>query len=122
MAAILKVLLITIGAVLMALGIVVSWLPGPFGLPIVILGLVLVLRHSTWFKRRFMRQVRRHPRLLGPVRAILRPHAKILALIWLSLLRCEKGLFRDRLRPFYRLRQAIKRKRRRKRHEAGLVT
>ncbi len=117
MAVVFKLLLITIGAMLMVLGIVVSWLPGPFGLPIVLLGLILILRYSTWFKRLFMRRVRRHPRLLGPLRALLRPHAKILALMWLNLLRCEKFVFRGAVRPLYAARRFFKRVTRRRRHE-----
>ncbi len=116
MAFLLKLLMMGLGAVLVALGVVISPLPGPMGLPLMVLGLILMLRNSTWLKRQFMRQVRKHPRALGPVRALLRPGAKFLAIIWLAMLRCERVVLPFRFRFLYRLRQTVRSWFRRPRH------
>ena len=108
MAILLKLLMSLAGMVLMAFGVVLAPLPGPLGVPFVLLGLILLLRSSTWIKRQFMRQVRAHPRWLGPVRAMLRPGAKVISLVWLQGLRVERGLMPRRFRFMQSSRQGVK--------------
>ena len=100
MTVVLKLLMTALGVVLMAVGVVITPLPGPFGVPVMLLGLIILLRSSMWVKRRFMRLVRAHPKVLRPVRALLRPGAKVIALLWLHALRLERGVniagYRDR--------------------------
>ena len=60
------------GGFLVLAGIVIAPLPGPFGLPISVLGLVVVLRNSSSAKRGFIRLQRRHPKWLFPVRRMMR--------------------------------------------------
>ena len=53
-----------IGAVLMLIAPLVSWLPVPFPVGLVLfgLGLALVLRNSLWARRRYVRWKRSYPR------------------------------------------------------------
>ncbi|MBP2231005.1 hypothetical protein J2847_004316 [Azospirillum agricola] len=59
--------LIGTGCTIIALGVLISPLPGPGGLPVMLLGGVLVLRNSADARRLFVRMKRRYPRVLGPV-------------------------------------------------------
>ncbi len=60
--------LITIGGLLVLLGLVTFWLPLPIGAPLVLLGAPLLLRHSPHARRWWARARRRLPRGLpnGP--------------------------------------------------------
>lgn len=60
------------GAGIIGLGLVLMPLPGPFGLPVVLLGLILLLKNSLAARRSFVRAASRHPRVIGPVRRLLR--------------------------------------------------
>jgi hypothetical protein len=102
-----KLFFIIAGIFLMVLGVVMAPLPGPLGVPPFMLGLVLVLRNSTWSKRMFVRVHRRFPKLVGPVRSMLRPGAKVVSIVWLSTLRVERRFLRTR-RFMQRTRQEIK--------------
>ncbi len=55
------------GCTIMVLGLLIAPLPGPGGLPVMLLGGVLVLRNSADARRLFVRMKRRYPRALGPV-------------------------------------------------------
>lgn len=59
--------LIGMGVTIIVLGVAIAPLPGPGGLPVMILGGVLVLRNSADARRLFVRMKRRYPRVLGPV-------------------------------------------------------
>ena len=59
--------LIGTGCTIIALGLLIAPLPGPGGLPVMIVGGVLVLRNSANARRLFVRMKRRSPRMLGPV-------------------------------------------------------
>lgn len=96
-----------VGIFLMVFGIAIAPLPGPLGVPPFMLGLVLVLRNSTWSKRLFIRIQRRFPKVVGPVRSMLRPRAKVVAIVWLSTLRVERRFLRTR-RFMQRFRQEVK--------------
>jgi hypothetical protein len=108
MAILLKLLMSLAGMILMAFGVVLAPLPGPIGVPFVLIGLILLLRSSMWVKRQFVMLVKTHPKWLGPVRAMLRPGAKIVSLVWLQGLRVERGLMPKRFRFMYRSRQGAK--------------
>jgi len=121
MTILLKVFMMLIGVVLMALGVVVTPLPGPFGVPIIIVGLIILLRSSTWVKRQFVKQVKKHPRSFGKIRALLRPGAKVLALLWLNMLRCERRILSRRQRILYRLRNWFRGLLGHRRHGAAIL-
>ena len=65
-------LLIALGVIIMVVSPLVAPLPGPGGLPIFAIGLTLVLANSFWAKRRFVELNRRYPKMLTPIRDILR--------------------------------------------------
>ncbi len=122
MAVIIKVLMTLLGLGLMLVGVVITPLPGPFGVPIILLGLIILLRSSVWVKRLFVRLVQKYPRLLKPLRAMLRPGAKVVALLWLQAMRVERRLLPAKWRFMYRFRHDLKgllRHRRKSRPEPG---
>ncbi|WP_245531370.1 hypothetical protein [Asticcacaulis biprosthecium] len=106
--ALLKLLLCLVGIVLMIFGVAIAPLPGPLGVPPFMFGLILLLRNSTWVKRVFVRLSRRFPKMVGPVRAMLRPGAKVVALMWLSTLRMERRILGRKNRFMNRFRQEFK--------------
>jgi len=68
--------LLLLGILLILGAGVVAPLPGPGGVFLFAGGMVLVLRHSPWARRRFARTKRRWPRIGGLVdRAMRRPSA-----------------------------------------------
>ena len=108
MTVLVKLLMTVLGVVLMAVGVVVTPLPGPFGVPLFLLGLIILLRSSMWVKRLFMKLVIAHPKLLRPLRAMLRPGAKVIAMMWLHALRLERRLLPKHRRFMYRFRHDIR--------------
>jgi len=108
MAVLIKVLMTLLGLGLMLVGVVITPLPGPFGVPIILLGLIILLRSSVWVKRLFVRLVQKYPRLLKPLRAMLRPGAKVVALLWLQAMRVERRLLPAKWRFMYRFRHDLK--------------
>jgi hypothetical protein len=67
-----KILLLTLGWMLLVIGPIVGLLPGPGGIPITAAGLAIILSQSYTAKRLFIRWQQRHPRILGPLRRFLR--------------------------------------------------
>lgn len=82
------------GGFLVVAGVIIAPLPGPFGLPISLLGLVVILRNSMSAKRGFIRLQRRHPRVLFPVRRMMR--GKVFEVLWRQTLKIERFLLRRR--------------------------
>lgn len=108
MAVLAKMLMTVGGAFLIAVGAVVTPLPGPFGVPIMLVGLVLILRGSVWVKRLFVRLMQKYPRVMRPLRALLRPGARIVSLMWLNSLRIERRFVPQRFRCLYRCRHDLR--------------
>ncbi len=67
-----KTLLIALGMVIILLGALISPLPGPLGLPVAMVGAIVVLKNSSTARRQFVRWKRRYPRLFAPAMRILR--------------------------------------------------
>lgn len=55
------------GVGLILLGVVIAPLPGPGGLPVALVGAVVLLRHSPRMRRHWVRARRRWPRIMGPL-------------------------------------------------------
>ncbi len=106
-----KIIMMIAGAVLMALGLAISPLPGPLGLPVMLVGLVLLLRSSTWVKRQFVRLVHKHPKWLGPLRSLMRPRARFVAILWRFMLRAEGLALKPRNSILRRIRRFFRRRR-----------
>lgn len=62
--------LIGAGCTIMLFGLLLAPLPGPGGLPVMLLGGILVLRNSADARRMFVRNKRRYPRVFSPVERI----------------------------------------------------
>lgn len=59
--------LIGMGWTIIGLGVLIAPLPGPGGLPVMLLGGAILLRNSADARRLFVRMKRRYPRLFHPV-------------------------------------------------------
>jgi hypothetical protein len=81
-----------LGLLVILLGIIIAPLPGPMGVPVMAVGLVLVLRASPGAKRLFVRAHRRWPQVINPVRRLLRPNAPILPILWEQTVRLGRLL------------------------------
>jgi hypothetical protein len=81
--------LLGIGGFLTILGFVMAPLPGPLGLPVTLVGLMLVLRNSFRARRAFIRFQRKHPRILFPLRRLLRRDPEVIPIAYQQALRIE---------------------------------
>jgi hypothetical protein len=99
-----RALSLVVGLVLMAVGFVGALLPTHLLGIFMLVGLILVLRSSFSWKRRFVRMKRRYPRFVHPLRRLLRRDPEVWPVIWHELLRAERILPRKwrRLRRWRR--------------------
>ena len=67
-----KVVLLGTGWILVIAGPIIGLLPRPGGIPVAAAGLVLILSQSYTAKRVFIRMEQRYPRILRPVRRLIR--------------------------------------------------
>ncbi|MFT4251093.1 MAG: hypothetical protein QM608_01235 [Caulobacter sp.] len=95
-----RLLLIALGCLILLAGAVLTPLPGHVGLPLLVIGLMVVLRNSFQARRRFIRWQKRHPKLIFPIRRLMRREPEILLVAWQQLLRSEKVFLR---RPGWRV-------------------
>ncbi|KSB89405.1 hypothetical protein AS593_23545 [Caulobacter vibrioides] len=95
-----RLLLIALGTLVILAGAVLTPLPGHVGLPLLVIGLMVVLRNSFQARRRFIRWQKRHPKLIFPIRRLMRREPEILLVAWQQLLRSEKVVLR---RPGWRV-------------------
>jgi len=82
--------LVALGSVIIVAGVVIAPLPGPGGIPVIALGLVVVLRNSYKAKRLFIRAQRRWPKTLHPMRRLMRKEPEIASVFWQQYLRIER--------------------------------
>ncbi|HZZ86986.1 MAG TPA: hypothetical protein VFE13_01505 [Caulobacteraceae bacterium] len=75
---------------LMGVGAVGAVLPGHLGAPVLALGLVITLRASYRARRNFIGLQRRHPKILFPVRRLLRREPEVAPVLWQAALRWER--------------------------------
>jgi hypothetical protein len=85
-----RIAVIGAGWVLMVGGFGLALLPGHLGLPLLVVGLIMVLRNSRSARRRFIRLQRRHPRVVFPVRRLIRRDPEIFPVLWQQTLRVER--------------------------------
>lgn len=97
-----------LGWLVILLGILIAPLPGPGGIPVITVGLILVLRSSYAAKRWFIRAQHRFPKALTPIRRLLRRNPPIAQMMWQQLLRVERLVAGKGHRFFARLRRSIK--------------
>lgn len=101
-----------LGGALTVLGIVMAPLPGPFGVPVMVVGLMLLLRSSYWAKRAFLKLQRKHPRFVFPVRRLLRRDPEVMPVVWQQVLRFERMVLPRKWRVSRKLRVHYFRKQR----------
>ena len=91
---------VALGLLLIPIGAVGMFLPTHLIGAFLVFGLILVLRNSMRWRRRFVRLQRRYPRYMLPIRHLLR--GQVVAVLWHQALRTERILPRKwrRLRPW----------------------
>ena len=89
-----RFLLVVLGLLIMAVGLVTAPLPGHLGLPILMVGLIIVLRNSFKARRRFVAIQRAHPKVVFPLRRLLRREPEVVAVFWQQTLRVERLILR----------------------------
>lgn len=79
-----------LGIAIIGFGVLIAPLPGPGGLPVIVIGLMVTLRNSFWAKRQFIRFQRAHPKMVFPIRRLLRREPEVMPVVWQSVLRMER--------------------------------
>ena len=102
-----------LGFLVIIAGILIAPLPGPGGIPVIALGLILVLRSSYTAKRLFIRAQYARPRWIYPFRRLLRKNPEIAPVFWQQALRAEKVVLKRTHRRLARLRRSMRRTTRR---------
>lgn len=97
------------GTLVVILGILIAPLPGPGGIPVIALGLVLILRSSFWAKRQFIRAQYARPKYVYPFRRLLRRNPEIAPVFWQQALRAEKLVLKSTHRRLARVRRSSRR-------------
>lgn len=105
-----RFLLLGLGGVIMLVGLVTAPLPGHIGLPLLVVGLMIVLRNSFAAKRQFVRMQRAHPKMVFPLRRLMRREPEILQVFWQQYLRVERLVLPKRYRFGIRSRRHLKRR------------
>ena len=102
-----RLALMIMGGLVMIAGVLIAPLPGPFGLPIAVVGLMLVLRNSYWAKRQFIRLQQARPNWVFPFRRLMRRRPEVAPVFWQQTLRIERLLLRKGQRVLGRLRRRL---------------
>jgi hypothetical protein len=107
-----RVGMVLFGLLIILAGLLISPLPGPGGIPVIVVGLMIVLKNSFKARRQFVRLHRAHPRMISPIRRLLRRDPEFVALFYQQYLRVERLLLPRRMRIAVRLRTRMRRSRR----------
>lgn len=105
---VLRVLAMIGEGLLVLLGLLIAPLPGPFGLPIAVVGMMLVLRNSYWAKRQFIRMQQARPNWVMPVRRLMRRRPEFAPVFWQQTLRLERLLLSRSQRVLGRWRRQLR--------------
>jgi predicted membrane chloride channel (bestrophin family) len=103
-------LLIALGVILMGLGVAIAPLPGPLGMPLVVVGLMLVLRNSFKARRQFVRFQHAHPKMVFPIRRLMRREPEVVPVFWQQCLRMERVVLPASWRVAVRCRRYVRRR------------
>lgn len=101
--------LVMLGFAIILAGVAIAPLPGPGGIPVIVVGLMVVLKNSFKARRQFVRLHRAHPRMLYPIRRLLRREPEFMALFYHQTLRVERVLLPKRIRFVKPLRRRFRR-------------
>ena len=108
-----RMLLLSLGALVLLAGLILAPLPGHVGLPLLVVGLMIVLRNSYAAKRRFVRLQRRYPKTVFPVRRLMRRKPEVVLVLWQQYLRLERLVLPPGARFAVKARRGVKRRLRR---------
>jgi hypothetical protein len=103
-------LLLGLGGLVMLAGLILAPLPGHVGLPLLVVGLMIVLRNSFAAKRQFVRMQRAHPKMVFPIRRLMRREPEIVQVFWQQYLRTERLVLPKRVRFAVKTRRSLKRR------------
>jgi hypothetical protein len=103
-------LLLGLGGLIMVAGLILAPLPFHIGLPLLVVGLMIVLRNSFKAKRQFVRVQRAHPNMVFPIRRLMRREPEIVQVFWQQYLRVERLVLPRRVRFAVRSRRYLKRR------------
>ncbi len=109
--------MIGVGAVLILVGVLAQLTPLPIhfpGLLVLVAGLVLVLRSSYSARRTFIKVQRRHPKMMFPLRRLLRREPEVMPVAWQQILRTERAVLPRRWRMAGAARRRFVRNRRKR--------
>ena len=101
--------LLLLGMAIIAFGILIAPLPGPGGIPVIVIGLMIVLRNSFAARRQFVKLHRAYPKTLYPIRRLLRRDPEVVPLFYHQTLRVERLLLPRRVRFVKALRRRFRR-------------
>jgi hypothetical protein len=104
-------LLLGVGGVLMLIGIAAELVPFGthiLGMPILVIGLMIVLRNSIKARRRFVEIQHAHPKIVFPLRRLMRREPEIVLVFWQQALRVERLILPRRMRFAIRTRRRYK--------------
>ena len=101
--------LVILGFAIILAGIAIAPLPGPGGIPVIVVGLMIVLKNSFKARRQFVRLHRAHPRALYPIRRLLRRDPEFVALFYHQTLRVERILLPKPIRFIKGVRRRFRR-------------
>jgi len=101
-------LLFAVGLVIMLAGLILTPLPFHVGLPLLVIGLMIVLRNSFAAKRQFVRMQRAHPKMVFPIRRLMRREPEIVLVFWQQYLRVERLVLPKRVRFAVKTRRHLK--------------
>ena len=102
--------MVLLGFAIIAAGVLIAPLPGPGGIPVIVVGLMIVLRNSFKARRQFVRLHRAYPKTLYPIRRLLRRDPEVMALFYHQTLRVERILLPRRIRFVKPLRRRFRRR------------
>lgn len=114
-----RFLLVMVGLAVMAVGLVTAPLPGHLGLPILVIGLMIVLRNSFKARRRFVRMQKAHPKMIFPLRRLLRREPEVVLVVWQQMLRVERLIPHPRFRVLVKARRGLRKMLKRRAHAAA---
>ena len=100
---------IALGYALILVGAIGAVLPGHLGAPILAVGLVISLRASYRARRQFIGLQRQHPKILFPIRRLLRREPEVAPVAWQAVLRFERMVLPRRARFAGKLRRRWRR-------------
>ncbi|MFA4939924.1 hypothetical protein [Brevundimonas sp.] len=97
------------GLFVVLLGILIAPLPGPGGIPVIAVGLMLILKSSFWAKRQFIRAQHARPKWFYPFRRLMRKKPEFAPVFWQQALRAEKVVVKRSGRRLSRGRKQMRR-------------